>query len=464
MSKTFSAVMCLLFVSLFTCAQQIIRPFKTGDRIVFVGNSITDGGHYHSYIWLYYMTHFPNSRIAIFNAGIGGDIAKQIYERLNADVFSHKPTVVTLTFGMNDTGYKYTTGAVADSTYQARIDESLKNFKLIEAQYRLHTGARKIMIASPPYDETSKMKPAPFIGKNNALLKIADAQQQTAKFNGWDFVDFNRPLTAINIREQQKDSLFSMENADRVHPTNDAMMAMAYVFLKAQGLSGKKVAAVEINMAGLKNVKTDNCAISGLAANNNRVTFNYLANSLPYPVDTIPNGFGKPARSQASGLKLVPFTDEFNQELVQVKGFQPGKNYQLKIDGEIIGEWSTTDFEKGINLAVLNNTPQYQQALAVMHLNEERWEKERRLREYYWMHFSILKRHGLLFKDNQATLDSLQKYAKKDFFVAVTIPTYQRARFKSVRDAWKKEITLLTDEIYTVNKPVNHHVEITLVN
>jgi len=464
MIKTFTAIICLVFLSFFAKAQQTIKPFKAGDRIVFVGNSITDGGHYHSYIWLYYMTHFPNTRIDIFNAGIGGDVSKQIYERLDDDVFSHKPTVVTLTFGMNDTGYAYTTGAVADSTYKAKIEQSLKSFKLIEAKYLQHSGVRKIMIASPPYDETSKMKLPPFIGKNKALLQIADAQQQTAKNNKWDFVDFNRPLTAINVREQQKDSLFTMENMDRVHPTNDAMMAMAYVFLKAQGLSGKKVADVVIDAANLRTVKTDNCTVSALASGKNGITFNYLANSLPYPVDTIPSGFGKPARSQALGLKLVPFTDEFNQELLQVKGLQPSKKYQLKIDNKIIGTWAAADYDAGINLALLNNTPQYQQATALMQLNEERWEKERRLREYYWMHFSILKPHGLLFNDGEVTLDSLQKYAKKDFFVAVTIPSYQKARFKSVRDAWKKEIALLTDEIYATNKPVTRRVEITLIN
>ncbi len=464
MSKTFTAIICQVFLSFFANAQQNVKPFKVGDRVVFVGNSITDGGHYHSYIWLYYMTHFPNTRIDIFNAGIGGDVSKQIYERLDDDVFSHKPTVVTLTFGMNDTGYAYTTGTVADSTYKAKIEQSLKSFKLIEAKYLRHPEVRKIMIASPPYDETSKMKPAPFIGKNKALLQIADAQEQTAKNNHWDFVDFNRPLTAINVREQQKDSLFTMENMDRVHPTNDAMMAMAYLFLKAQGLAGKKVAGVVIDAANPKIVKTDNCTVSALASGKNGIAFNYLANSLPYPVDTIASGFGKPARSQASGLKLVPFTDEFNQELLQVKGLQPSKKYQLKIDNKIIGTWTAADFDTGINLALLNNTPQYQQATALMQLNEERWEKERRLREYYWMHFSILKPHGLLFNDGEATLDSLQKYAKKDFFVAVTIPSYQKARFKSVRDAWKKEIALLTDEIYATNKPVSHHVEITLIN
>lgn len=51
------------------------------------------------------MTRFPNKPITIMNAGIGGESAWDIKDRLDYDVFDRKPTYVTLTFGMNDTGY-----------------------------------------------------------------------------------------------------------------------------------------------------------------------------------------------------------------------------------------------------------------------------------------------------------------------------------------------------------------------
>ena len=35
------------------CAQSAIPPFKKGERVVFVGNSITHGGHYHSFVVLH---------------------------------------------------------------------------------------------------------------------------------------------------------------------------------------------------------------------------------------------------------------------------------------------------------------------------------------------------------------------------------------------------------------------------
>jgi lysophospholipase L1-like esterase len=381
---------------------------------------------------------------------------------MDSDVFAKKPTVITLTFGMNDTGYQNLKGAKADSTYAVKVAESLKSFRLIEDKLKQHPNVRKIMIASSPYDETAKIKATPLIGKNTAMLKIAADQQSTASKNNWDFVDLNRPMTAINLQQQQTDSTFTMEGSDRIHPTNDGQMVMAYLFLKAQGLAAKKVANMVINVNNKKVSLAENCIITAPVINTNYIKFNYLANSLPYPMDTIASGFGRPAKPQSAVLKLVPFTNEFNQELLQVIGLKEGVKYSLKIDGEPIGTWNAADYTQGINMALITSTPQYQQSLAIMHLNEERWTIERRLREYYWMHYSILKPKGLLFNDGQATLDSLQRYAKKDFFVAVTVPTYQKARFKQVRDAWQKEIDLLTDEMYRINKPVNHIIEITV--
>jgi lysophospholipase L1-like esterase len=464
--STFKYHLFLLFTAVFitggSAAAQQVAPFKNGDRVVFMGNSITDGGHYHSYIWLYYMTHFPGMRISVVNAGIGGDVCKQMLERLDDEVFSKKPTIMTFTFGMNDTGYQYYAPEKADSAYNAKVGESLKYFKLVEAELNKHPEVKKIMLASPPYDETSKIKFAPFVKKNAAILRIVDEQQKAAKRNNWGFIDFNTPMLLINQRGQLKDSTFTMEAPDRIHPSNDGQMVMAYTFLNAQGLAGNKVADMSVNAKNKKIEKAENCGLSNLLVSGDHVSFDYFANSLPYPLDSIPGGFGKPARSQLEALKLIPFTDEYNQEILAVKQLKSTSTYQLKIDDTFIGEWAGADLEKGINLALINATPEYQQALAIMHLNEERWTIERRLREYYWIQYSILKPKGLLFNDGESTIDSLQKYAKKDFFVAVTIPTYQKARFKIVRDAWQKEMDLLTDEIYQVNKPKSHHFEITL--
>lgn len=459
MNKRLYILFALIISSGIARAQQI-KPFKAGDRVAFTGNSITDGGHYHSYIWLYYMTRMPKARIDIFNAGIGGDVAKQIDERLQEDVFDKHPSVMTLTFGMNDTGYQWLTGARADSAYNAKVATSFNSFLEIQKHLKAHPEVRKIMIGTSPYDGTAKIKPGVLYNKNAAIQRVVKFQQEAAKKNNWEFLDFNAPMVAIDEQQQAKDSAFSMQSFDRIHPTVDGHMVMAYLFLKAQGFAGKKVAAVDINAKTASVIKSYNCLLANLSVTKNGLSYTYKANALPYPIDTMAQSVGKEARTQADALKLIPFQQEFNQEVLQVQNLSANKNYEVRIDGKPIGKWNGQQLQAGINLAEIVTTPQYQQALAVMHLNEERWGIERRLREYWWLQYSIMKPHGLLHNDNEATVDSLQKYAKKDFFVSVTLNTYYKARLKPVRDAWQKEIALLTDQIYIINQPIAHRFEI----
>ena len=85
--------------------RKLLPLFKGVTGLFFLGNSITEGGHYHSYIWLYYITHFPDMRMRMYSAGTGGDSSWDMLERIEEDVYGKNPTVVTATFGMNDSGY-----------------------------------------------------------------------------------------------------------------------------------------------------------------------------------------------------------------------------------------------------------------------------------------------------------------------------------------------------------------------
>jgi lysophospholipase L1-like esterase len=451
-------------IGIFSAAYaQKVAPFKAGDRVVFVGNSITDGGHYHSYIWLYYMTHFPNMRITCFNAGIGGDAIGQIYNRFDDDVLAKNPTVLTLTWGMNDTGYFEWYRPDAKEFMDKKLLDSYKYYGLVEDKLKQRPNIRKIIIGGSPYDETTKFTTKNlYPHKTAAFTKVIDFQLAAAKKNGWGFVDFYHPMMAINLREQAKDSTFSLTPNDRVHPDNDGHLVMAYLFLKAQGLEDKVVADININAKNKQVSRSVNCRITNVIAAADSLSFNYLANSLPYPIDTIPRSWGN-HKKQSEALKLVPFTNAFNKELLMVKGLKSG-NYNLLIDGEQMGTWPAQQFADGINMAEITAAPQYQQAIQIRELNEERWEIERRLRMYAWMEFDFLKGKNMLYKDNNAAMDTVKKYAVKDLFVNGNKDNYTRARYKSLRDAWQKEMNVLTDQIYAINKPQTHRIEIVATN
>lgn len=436
-----------------------IPPFRKGERVVFTGNSITHGGHYHSFIWLYYMTRFPDRPITIMNAGIGGESAWDIKDRLDTDVFDRKPTYVTLTFGMNDTGYDIFMKENARELARQRVDSSLTAYREIEKRLLRENKVTKVLIGGSPYDETSRFNGFILHGKNDAIREIVDAQRASAERNGWGFVDFNTPMLDINRREQAKDSTFTFCRIDRIHPDNDGQMVMAYEFLKAQGMAGKEVADVQIDAARGKTTVQKNCRISKLQASDEGVTFRYLAKSLPYPLDSIPRqGWGN-KRSQLDGSKLIPFMEEMNQERLKVSGLRPG-NYQLLIDGLPITRLSSDELAQGINLAAYPQTPQYRQAMKVLYLNEERFEVEKRFREYLWTSYTYLKKKGLLFADNQEALTAIQEELPKDPFLRASYGWYVKAMNPEVREVWQEYMESIVDKIYQINKPVIHQVEL----
>ena len=89
------------------------------------------------------MTRFPDQRIDIFNEGVGGDVAEMIYQRLDK-VFEHEPTVVTLSFGMNDVGYMDFRKPGADTIARNRVERACRDYALIEDAYKKYPEVRKI--------------------------------------------------------------------------------------------------------------------------------------------------------------------------------------------------------------------------------------------------------------------------------------------------------------------------------
>lgn len=450
-----------LFLSLFTgvslfAEAQVIPPFKKGDRVVFVGNSITHGGRYHQYLWLYYMTRFPDMPVTIMNAGIGGEIAEQMYKRLETDVYAKKPTVVTLTFGMNDTGYFEFLQSDSAEKSKEKLERSYNALLQMDASFKKHPEIKKVIIAGSPYDETSKFgNNNLFPGKANAMLKVAEFQEAVAKKSGWGFVDFTRPMTAINVREQAKDSTYTLIGNDRIHPGVDGHLVMAYLFLKAQGLANKKVADFTVNAATAKAENQTNCNITNIQPGKGILKFDYLAKALPYPTDTMPTGeWGAMQRRETDALKIIPFNKEMNEEMLRVTGLN-GSKYSVEIDGQKIGEWSGAELKAGINMAELRRTPQYEQAMVIKKLNEERWQIERRFRDYAWMEYDFLMDKGLLLKDDLATIDTIYAHLNEGF-VRGNFDNYLKARYPEVRQGWQNQMDVLVNQIYQINKPKKH--------
>lgn len=440
---------------------QTLKKFQKDSRIVFVGNSITEAGYYESYIWLYYMTRFPDQRIEVINGGVGGNTAKDILARFDDDVMSRKPTTIVLTFGMNDSGYFEYNGKDPKSVADEKVEASRQSFMKIVDKLASRPDIEKVMLASSPYDETMKNKDNYFAGKSKAMERIIEFQKQTASKNQWSFVDLYYPMQQINIDGQKGNPEFTIIGKDRIHPGNGGHLVMAYLFLKAQGLAGQPIAEVEIDAKKKLLKQSVNAEIKDLSTVKDNITFNYLAKAIPFPIDSASRIWGSDQK-QSDALAVIPFMQEFNQEVLRISNLS-GARYELKIDGEALGTFSKEDFSKGVNLALLVNSPQYKQAVQVMNLNQARKELENKLREYYGLQFSFFLSRGMLFKDDQPAYDLAKKQAKTDWTVAGKIGGYESLRFPEVRKSYNDQMRLLTDMIYQRSIPTNHKIEVTAV-
>jgi hypothetical protein len=109
-----------------------------------------------------------------------------------------------------------------------------------------------------------------------------------------------------------------------------------------------------------------------------------------------------------------------------------GGLYKLLIDGQLIAKVSATDLQKGINLATTTNTPQYQQDLKIMIMNEGQFEIERRFRDYAWIQFSFFQEKGLLFANNLAAMDTIRANFSKNIFLKGNFDTYSKLQFPEI--------------------------------
>ena len=457
--KTLISLLAALVFTLGLSAQQV-APFKKGDRVTFVGNSITDGGHYHSYIWLYYMTHFPYEEMWMANCGVGGDTSLEILNRLDGDVFAKRPTVLTLTFGMNDSGYFEYNGDEPEKFAAEKVAQSRKHFLEIEKRLKARPETRMIMIGTSPYDQTSTFNDNIFRNKNNAMGKIVAFQDSAAKANNWEFVDFWAPMNRINEEQQKTDPTFTICGNDRIHPDNDGHLVMAYLFLKAQGMAGKKVADVQVNARTKQVLRSENCDISNVENRSGVLTFDYLAHSLPYPIDTIPRGW-EYRRQQAAALKVIPqFMDEMDNEAFSVTGLKG--SYQLLIDGQLIDTFTADQLAKGINLATYRHTPQYVQAKTIMELNENRWEIERQFRDYTWLQYNFFRKKGMLEQNDEQAARTFRG-GQDDGWVAAKRGLYDKMIHKEVRDMYIRQMDMIVERIYQINKPQLRKITLTPV-
>ncbi len=342
---------------------------RSGDRVVFFGDSITEQKLYSTFVETFVVTRFPALDVRFVHSGWGGDRVGgggggPIDLRLARDVLPYQPTVITVMLGMNDgryvpfndeifqtfaTGYRHLVRTLRDGAPRARLT----------------------LIQPSPYDEVNK--PVRDGGSyNDVLLKYGAFVKNLAAQEHQGFADLNTDLVNVLKKAKDKDPEGAAKIVpDRVHPGKSGHLIMAASLLKAWKAPAL-VAAMDLDGAKAKVSTARNTRITDLARDKDgKLRWTALDGALPMPVDL----------ADAATLLAVSVSDlaaTLNQAPLKITGLAKG-SYALRIDGEHVAVFTAAEWSKGVNLA-MHPTPMMKQAaqvhaLTLKHnqLHHDRW-------------------------------------------------------------------------------------------
>lgn len=319
--------------------------FKDGDVVVMIGDSITEQHLYSNYVEMWTVTRFPNWKLTFRNVGIGGDRSVGGNARFARDVLLHKPTAMTVDFGMNDGAYR----AFGEDTFKPYMD-GLQGM----ANQAKAANIRTAWITPQPLD-TGDQGPTALTGYNQTLEKFSEGVKAIAEKNAGLFVDQFHPYLTVLDQARGKGPKYERITAgDAVHPGPPGQALMAASILKGLNFPAL-VSTTEIDGAHGKSVSAKNCQVDQVAVKDGGVSFSRKDDALPF----------FPAEA-ASILPWAPLLEQLNDYRLKVTGLAPGK-YSIQIDGTKIAEHTAEQLASGVNLAAaaLATGPIADQAKAV---------------------------------------------------------------------------------------------------
>jgi lysophospholipase L1-like esterase len=219
-----SAVFCLCVSCMGQAAEPELR-LKAGDRIVALGDSITQAGGYLAFMKRVLSRNYSDLKIEIVNAGISGHKSTDMSVRLKRDVIDKNPTVVTISCGVNDVWHGFNTpprGVELETytTLMAKMVDDLRSATRAE-----------IYLLTPTIIKEDLRSP-----ENLKLEAYCDAVRRIAAEKNCILVDLNQHFNLL-LRAAQKGGAPDLHlTTDGVHmrPAGDFVMGAA--ILRAMGV------------------------------------------------------------------------------------------------------------------------------------------------------------------------------------------------------------------------------------
>lgn len=347
---------------------------RDGDRVVFLGDSITEQRLYTNYIEAYALSRHSAWKLSFRNAGWGGDtswlrmrfrtdetqlfasdearqaeiVGRAVAFGLQRDVLPLRPTAVLVNFGMND------------HSYQAFRPDILRTYVRSQSEIAkgLIAGGARVAFLTPQPLEEKRADPDQDV-RNQSLRRFCDALRDVADRSGATFVDEFTPYLAVMMS-----SPGTIGRGDAIHPGPTGQLIMAWAILKGLGAT-PFVAAATIDARIGRVESAQACKVDGLKIEDGVITFDRLDDALPMPVD-----------SRADfAVGLVPFYADLNLLELKVTGLTTGVAYTIQIDGKTAATVGATELGTGWRFARSGGpiTDQAQDLLALIVKKNDRY-------------------------------------------------------------------------------------------
>jgi hypothetical protein len=363
---------------------------KDGDRVVMLGDSLTESTQYADYLELWTRTRFPAWKVEFWKAARSMDMTHRGAGWFDRDVVTLKPTVLTVCMGFNDGVGRtvYELNKKAHAGYLASIGRYAKQANIDRVAWLTHppmemredgapvSGNENLGIAAEVTREHCAANSGLFVDLYAPYLDLLTkvrANDLKARLTGPLLVKIDPEVERMMLDPDEKGKVSEKDRAGYTYamwvlrnqwkegmpmmpgPAGSAFMAATA--LKAMSFPSL-VSAVEIDAAGLKTVATTQCTVSELkAGTGGGMQFLRQDSALPY----FPESSGSVAKDIKPASELLKWSsvlEEMNDYRLKVTGLKPGK-YEIRMDGERVAEYTAEKLGEGVNLAaaVLANGP-----------------------------------------------------------------------------------------------------------
>lgn len=311
---------------------------RDGDKVVFLGDSITAARGYTKVVENYTLLRYPQRKVRFLNAGQGGDTAEGALKRLERDVLDQGATVVTVAFGINDIGWGMRANEDSKQRYLAGIRGIVET---------CHKRGVRVFICSPAITAEEPDK-----AEQGFLQKMTDEGMALARSLGAGSIDLQREMRAIqrriveaNAKETDAKKLTRLHTEDGIHLNDLGQLAMGFAMIKGLGAPAE-VSSVVIDAATGKLETASGCQVSRIKKVEQGIDFTRLDEGLPLNFGI----FG------GLNFRFIPIPDQISRYLLTVRNLPPG-DYELRAGGRLLGKTTHQRLAEGMNISFMTGDP-----------------------------------------------------------------------------------------------------------